>query len=255
MRTVSDILLFLDKFAPFSSQMDWDNSGLLIGDSQNTINKVLLALDATNNVIEEAIQNNCQLIITHHPIIFGNVKNIKSVSPIYKAINSNICVLSSHTCLDIASGGVNDCICKALKLNNIQRCNDDFGLLRIGTLENAMTSNEFLDYLSDKLGIKSLRCSSFTKNVEKVAVCGGSGAEFYNHAFSSGADVYVTSDIKYNYFIDFDNFHLFVVDAGHFGTEHLIINHLYNLLKTEFKDIDFIISNNSKDVISYWNKK
>ena len=150
MSKVIDFYNFIDTIAPFNTQEDWDNSGFLVGDGNAEVKKVILALDVTEDVLKEAENKGANLIITHHPVIFGSLKEFHPSSLAFVAAQKNIAVISAHTCLDIADGGVNDCLAGALELSDIGKCGDELGLLRIGNLKEKMTCLEFVKYVSDK---------------------------------------------------------------------------------------------------------
>ena len=126
--TVNDIYSFLNEFAPFDTACDFDNAGLLIGAKDAEVDKCIIALDCTEAVVDEAIQKGAQLIITHHPVIFSGLKSVLADSLVYRLIENNISVISAHTNLDIADGGVNDCLAKALGLKDVKKivCDDGF---------------------------------------------------------------------------------------------------------------------------------
>ena len=149
MSTVKDIHSFLDKEAPFSTSAPWDNTGLLVGDKDKQVDKIMLSLDVTGDVIDEATKNQVDLIITHHPLIFDPVKSVTSDTLLYKAVSSGVSFISSHTCLDIAEDGVNDCLAKAVGIKNIQSIEEDV-FLKIGEIEEK-TEDEFVFLLKEKL--------------------------------------------------------------------------------------------------------
>ena len=126
MSTVKDIYSFLDTVAPFSISAPWDNTGLLVGDENKEVKKVMLSLDVTSDVIDEAIKENVDLVITHHPLIFDPVKSVTSDTLLYKAVSSGISFISSHTCLDIAKDGVNDCLANLVGIKNVKSIEEEY---------------------------------------------------------------------------------------------------------------------------------
>lgn len=234
MNKVSEILAFITEVAPLHWQESYDNSGLIVGDSNAMVDKVLLTLDVTEKVVDEAIENSCHLIISHHPLIFKGIKNILNDNTlgriITKAIKHDISIAAMHTNLDNSYLGVNNMLAANLGLRNLQilrpnnavHSGDDEQLVgsgMIGELENTMSESDFLKLIKEKLNVKALRHSELLgKPVRKVALCGGSGAFLINDAKRCGADVYLTADVKYHEFFDADN-EILIVDAGHFETE------------------------------------
>lgn len=228
MYKVSEILSYITEVAPIQWQESYDNSGLLIGDSNALVDKVLLTLDVTEEVVDEAAENSYHLIISHHPLIFKGLKNILHDDVtgriIAKAIKNDISIAAMHTNLDNSFYGVNRVLAEKLTLKNLQilQAKDaeiQIGSGMIGTLENEMTELDFLKLIKEKLNIPSIRHSNLLrKNIKKVAVCGGSGAFLIDDAKRCDADVYVTADLKYHDFFEADN-EILIIDAGHFETE------------------------------------
>ena len=234
MYKVSDIIGLITDVAPLHWQESYDNSGLLIGDSNAMIDKALLTLDVTEQVIDEAIENSYHLIISHHPLIFKGIKNILNDNTlgriITKAIKHDISIAAMHTNLDNSYVGVNNVLAtniglkglQILRPNNVQNTGDETqmtGSGMIGEFEEAMSESDFLKLIKEKLNVGALRHSELLgKPIKKVALCGGSGAFLINDAKRCGADVYLTADVKYHEFFDADN-EILIVDAGHFETE------------------------------------
>ena len=234
MYKVSEILSYITDVAPLQWQESYDNSGLLIGDGNALVDKVLLTIDVTEKVVDEAIENSFHLIISHHPLIFRGLKNILTDSTmgriISKAIKNDISIAAMHTNLDNSYLGVNRILADTIGLKNLQilrpmdtyNSNDknlQVGSGMIGSLENEMTECDFLKMIKEKLGTEALRHSEFlNKNIKTVAICGGSGSFLINDAKRYKADAYITADVKYHEFFDADN-ELLIIDAGHFETE------------------------------------
>ncbi len=246
---VKDIYSFLDTLYPFNTACDFDNVGLLIGDKNSTVTKIVVALDCTSNVVEFAKENGAELIITHHPVIFGGIKAVKSETAVYKAIKNGISVISAHTNLDIANGGVNDALCEALGLTDIEKylCFDGFAI-RKGTLPTEMTAEELADYASKNL-FANARYVDNGKKIKTVAVCSGSGSDFLEDAVNSGADAYISSEIKHNVFIEAVENGFNVLDLGHFATESIIVQRLASVLKNEFQKTEILPYN--EQIVKY----
>ena len=228
MNKVSEILSYLTDVAPISWQESYDNCGLLVGDANALVDKVLLTLDVTEKVIDEAIANSFHLVVSHHPLIFKGLKNIlvddTTGRIITKAIKNDIAIAAMHTNIDNSFYGVNRALAEKLGLNdlNILHLNNtetQIGSGMIGEFENEMSEHEFLKLIKEKLNIPSLRHSCLLeKNIKKVAICGGSGSFLINDAKQCKADAYITADLKYHDFFEADN-EILIVDAGHFETE------------------------------------
>lgn len=240
MSTVKNIYTFLDTLAPFSSAASWDNTGLSVGDEKKEVKKVMLSLDVTGEVIDEAIKENADLVITHHPMIFNAVKSVATDTLLYKAISSGITFISSHTCLDIAKDGVNDCLANAIGIKNVVTSEEDV-FLKIGEIEEK-TEDEFVSLLKGKLNCNVLY-NGTGKNIKKVAFCSGAGGDLFALSKELGADALVTGEAKYHEFLDasFNNISIFA--CGHFETENVVIDTLIEKLKTQFKDVEFFKAN------------
>lgn len=237
---VYDIYSFLNEHYPFSLACDFDNTGLLIGDKNTIVTKAVIALDCTSSAVEFAAQNGAELIITHHPVIFGGLKSVTQETATYKAIKNGISVISAHTNLDVAEGGVNDALCEALGLKNTQKyiCEDGFAI-RLGFLKDEMSAREFAKTSAAALSANA-RFVDSGKPIKTVAVCSGAGSDMLHDAIKSGADAYVSSEIKHNVFIDAAENSFTVIDLGHFATEKIIIKRLYELLNASMPEIEFI---------------
>ena len=254
MSKVIDFYKFIDTIAPFETQENWDNSGFLVGDGNKEIKKVMVALDVTEPVLNEAFEKGAQLIISHHPVIFGALKEIHPKNIAFLAAEKGIAVISAHTCLDIADGGVNDCLATALGLNNIVKVDDGEGLMRMGELDVSLSCIDFVKYVAEKLNVGGIKYTPTEKIIKKVAVCGGSGGDLYPAAISAGADAYITANIKHNLFIDMRRDNFCVLDAGHFCTENTVIEPLAQKINAAFPDTEVLISEVSEDPARYWAK-
>ena len=254
MSKISDFYNFINKIAPFDTQESWDNSGFLIGDGNREVKKVMLSLDVTEPVLNEAESAGANLIISHHPIIFGALKEIHPQNMAFLAAEKGIAVISAHTCLDIAEGGVNDCLAAALGLDNIEKVDDGEGLTRMGELKNALSCEDFVKYVAEKLGVGGIKYTPTDKIIKKVAVCGGSGGDLYKFSMNAGADAFVTANIKHNLFIEMRRDGFCVLDAGHFCTENTVIEPLSKKLKEEFPETEIIIAKTAEDPARYWAK-
>lgn len=229
---IKDILNKINEVAPFSLALSYDNSGFLIGDDESDVTKVIVALDCTSDVIDEAVKEKAELIITHHPVIFDPLKSVtaQSNSIVYNCIKNNIAVISVHTNLDSASGGVNDSLALALGLKNVQKIEGDEGFLfRFGELEKEASSDELAERIKKSLG-GVVRYTNSSKPIKTVAVCGGSGGDFLELAISK-ADAFVTSDIKHKLLIKASAMGYALFDAGHFHTEDTVIEPLVETLQ------------------------
>lgn len=254
MTSVKQIYDYLNGLAPVSLKMDFDNVGLLIGDERAAVDTCLVALDITDEVIQEAIDRKAQLIVSHHPIIFGGIKSVTASDLVGRKlialIKNGISAICMHTNLDIAEGGVNDALMAALSASSegyLEACGTDadgkpVGCGRIGKLYAEMDFDAFLSLCKSALGANGLRYHYAGRPVKRLAVMGGSGGGSLMDAVNAGCDTYVTSDVKYNCFLDAKELGINLVDADHFCTENVIVPVLAEKLGASFSGVDFIIS-------------
>lgn len=236
--TVKEILDFLYGIAPKSLAMEFDNVGLLVGNSEDKVNGVLVALDCFDEVIDRAEDLGANLIITHHPIIFDALKSVTEDSIIYKLISKRISVISMHTNLDQADGGVNDSLAEAIGLYDVKSVTADDGFVfKIGELDELEDPYDFAKHLKEVLG-GNVKFTSGSRNILKVAVCSGAGADYLDTAIKSGADAFVTADVKHHHFINAGSTGISLYDAGHFNTEDVVISPLCRDISGAFPEIN-----------------
>ena len=255
MITVRDIDNYLTEISPKNLSESWDNDGVMIcSRPDKEVKKVLVALDATSDVIDYAAKEGFDLIVSHHPFIFKKLSRITGFE--YKnletLIKNDISVLSYHTRLDSALGGVNDVLGERLSLCDIHGFGgerDDFG--RIGTLSKEMSGEEFAFYLKEKLGC-DVRCAfNDGKKIKTVAVLGGSGKDFVYEAMMAGADAYVTSEIPHNLFIDAKVRDFALYDCGHYYTENPVCDKIKKFLADKFDGLETEIFDTKSPYVTY----
>ncbi len=244
--TVNDIFDYLNSLYPVNTACDFDNPGILVGDKHAEVKRSVISLDCTDSAIDKAVKNKCQLIITHHPVIFEPLKKVLSDSPVYRLIKNGISVISMHTNLDIGENGVNDTLCDVLELNNTEKYIADDGFpLNTGFLPYQMAPEQLAGYIKKKLGGR-IKYSSGNEKINRVLVCSGSGGSYFTELIRSGCDALITADVKHNVFIDAARLGKSVFDAGHFETEDVVINRLNNILSSRFNGITFFTDHTSE---------
>ena len=264
MATVKDILTFVESLAPNYMKMNWDNVGLLCGRKERPVKKVLVALDPFRSVIEEAIEIGADLIVTHHPLIFG--EEVKAVNEdtetgrcLLLLMENGIAAINAHTNLDLAPGGINDVLAQVLGLSNIEVLSPDgtdtsgrpYGLLRAGDVAEQPLS-DFLTTVKEKLGCDGLRYCDGGKPVRRVAVGGGSCGGAFAEAAAHGCDTLVTADVKYNQFRSAYEAGINLIDAGHFHTESPTMPILTEKLRSAFPEVEVIFSENHTDCMKFY---
>jgi dinuclear metal center YbgI/SA1388 family protein len=232
---LNDILKLLNEIAPFSHMAEWDNSGLQVGDLSKEIKKILFALDPTMDALMNALENNAQLLLTHHPLIFRSLSQLNyQVYPgnvIVEAVKNDISVVSIHTNLDVAKGGINEMLADLLGLQQTVVLdkdepleNDGAGLGRIGILPEPLSLNAFTDVVKRAFGCTGVRVvGDDDLEIKRVAVVGGSGGSLVGRASEKGADLLVTGDINHHQALEATFLKLALIDAGHFFSERAAI--------------------------------
>ncbi len=239
MTTVKNIYDYINSIAPYSTQEEWDNSGHLIGDFRGEVKRVVMALDATKSVCNFAKDIDADLVLTHHPIIFGGIQSVKSDSAVYTLANSGIAHLCAHTNFDLADGGINDALAELLSLDNAQHIPDSFVVY--GELDNEMSMDDFAEYVAQRLDCAGIRYTDTDKLIKTVAVGGGACEEYIDLAMQY-ADCFVTGDMKYHQMLDASENGYAVISAGHYETENIPFLSLKDRLEKIFVDVEFIIA-------------
>ncbi len=244
MTTVGDIYRAIDSFAPFSSQMDFDNAGLLAGDKETEVRTAILSLDITPDVVHEAARKKAQLVVSHHPVIFHPLRNLRPGSAPYLLAQYNIAAICAHTNLDMAPGGVNDSLAGRLNLKDAAPlvCDSHSGrpaALKCRT-EREFLPRKFAEFVKSRLGCDGLFYADGRRKIDEVGLCSGSGAEYLYDAAASGCQAFVTGEAKHNELIDAKNLGITLVVAGHYYTENVVIGPLLNRLSESFPDVAFL---------------
>lgn len=225
--TIREIADILNAYAPVSLAEDFDNVGLLIGNGDREVRKALLTLDVDEFVAEEAVRWGADIIISHHPIMFSPIQKITGDTSegrcILNLIENKIALYSAHTNLDSAHGGLNDLMCEILALENcrvLSNPDNDFGLGRVGKLPEEITLCELAEKVKGLFGLDSIRYSGADmRTVSTVALCSGGGGSMVYDAVSSGADVYISGDLKYNNIRDLVFSGMGFIEIPHYSSE------------------------------------
>ena len=262
MATVTEIYRFLDKKAPFYLQMSYDNAGFLVGRGETEVKRLMVALDITEEVIEEARQAGCQLIVSHHPIIFRPAKSITDNEPTGRCLlaltENHIAAICAHTNLDAVEGGVNDALAQMLGLTDTVYLEQDgvdpdgrpYGIGRVGEVAGYPDVHAFAAFVRQRLHADGLRLEDAGKPVRKVAVGGGACGDMLSQVAAHGCDTFVTADVKYNTFLDARAMGINLIDAGHFSTEDVVCPVLVQWLEEGFPGIQVLRSERHKEVFS-----
>ncbi len=264
MPTVHDIFTALDTWAPVALQMDFDNAGFLVGETEQSVSRILVALDITEEVVREAVEQGAQLIVSHHPVIFHPLRSVTDGDPtgrtVRALVQNHISAVCMHTNLDVARGGVNDALARVLALadtvplepGGTDETGEPCGLGRIGTWpDGPQPLAVFADHVKKALKTPGLRCHDADRPVQRVAVGGGACGSSLHTAAAQGCDTFVTADLKYNDFLDAKAIGLNLIDAGHFPTENVICEPLADYLRRMLPKAAVQISRQHRDVVQY----
>ena len=240
MTKVRDIFDNLNSWAPTSSCESWDNVGLLVGHMDAEVSKVLVALDITKGVMEEAADIGAELIVAHHPVIFSPIKSLTengadSFRALYLAEN-RIAAICMHTNLDFAPDGVDQTLPKTLGFGDSKPLSEEGG--RISELTEFVSLKYLLPKVKSALNASGLRYYDAGRPVKKIATVCGSGGSYLSYCISEGCDTLITGDIKHDVFVEAEICGINLIDAGHFNTENLIVPVIVDRLKAAFTDVD-----------------
>ena len=246
--SVNEIIDIIESVVPLQWQEEWDNSGLQVGNRNAEVESVLLTTDITESVVREAIEAGCQLIISHHPLLFHGLKQVCGQNPqarcVELAIRHDIAIYSSHTAMDSWLHGVSGRMAEKLGIRNYRLLDSDaapegegHGLGVIGELPEAMPLADFLQHVQSAFGAPVLRyVTGATETVRAVALCGGAGAEFAEEAIRQGADAFITADVKYHTFLDASG-RINLIDMDHWVSEHFTRDIFRELLDGKVKTV------------------
>ncbi len=264
MAQVKDIYQYIDSIAPFATQLDFDNAGLLVGRADAAVDTVLVALDITADVIREAVDTGAQLIVAHHPVIFHPLKSVTdgdtTGEKVLMLAEHRIAAICAHTNLDAAQGGVNDLLAQRLELSEIAQLHQDgvdeqgraYGIGRVGVLNtNApVDAATFAAKVKAELNAANVRYADAGREVHKVAVGGGSCGSMLADALAAGCDTFVTADVKYDVFLDAKALGINLLDAGHFATENIVVEPLADSVRKAFPELNVAVSRAHREVFA-----
>lgn len=255
---VKDIASVIEDFAPKSLQESYDNAGLQVGDPESAVTAVLLCLDVNEDILNEAIRRECNLIVSHHPLIFKGLKEITGANStqriVMEALKKDISVYSAHTNLDSVWDGVSHEIARRLSLKNLevlepQSKNPNAGLGVVGNI-TPVPKIEFLRKIKETFHVAALRYSSQSPSVvvRRVAVCGGAGASLISSAIKAKADILVTGDVKYHDFTSYGQ-EIIIADIGHYESELCSREILSRVIRESFPDLTTYFSDSESNPI------
>lgn len=256
-----ELIDFLDQTLHPEYQENYDNSGFLVGNPDQEISGVLISLDITQEVVEEALRNNFNFIVSHHPLIFGGMKRITPENEtgrlVMQIVKNDICVYAAHTNLDNLDWGVNGMLADRLGLTGrrilrpMRNDRPDLGAGMVGKLPHPTPADQFHQIIKERLKLPFLRVSTpVNKLISIVAICGGSGSFLIDDAKAAHADIFLTGDLKYHDFQHVER-DLQLVDIGHFESEQFAKDLFYRVISEKFCNFAVQIANQNKGYIYY----
>lgn len=255
---IREIVDALERFAPLPLQDDYDNSGLQIGTTETEVSRALLCLDVTSQVVDEAIEKGCGLIISHHPLLFRPLKCLTDDyigSIVMKAVRAGITVYACHTNLDNTQDGVSKRVAQTLGLTQIElldRHNDGGGAGVIGSFAVPIEEQELLCMVKERFGTACIRHNGpLGHKISRMAVCGGAGAFLIDRAVEQGAQAFMTGEIGYHRFFGYDG-KIKLIETGHFESEQFTVELIADILCNSCPELQPIKSSHKTNPIEYW---
>ncbi len=265
MATVKEIYAYLDRKAPFRYQAGFDNAGFLVGRGDREVRKVMIALDITPEVIDEAEAAGCRLIVSHHPVIWGKLGCVTDDTTtgrnVLALIERGIAAICAHTNLDAAEGGVNTALAERLSLRNVQVLEEEgtgedglpYGIGRVGELpDGPVPMREFAALLKASLSLDGLRVMDAGRPVRRVAVGGGACGGMLPLVRALDCDTFVTSELKHDVYLEARALGINLIDAGHYSTETVVCPVLARWLEEGFPGLETVISARQREVFRYF---
>ncbi len=259
---IKQVLTALEQFAPLPLQESWDNAGLQVGLTEAEVSGALLCLDVNEQIIDEAISKGCNLIVSHHPLLFRGLKQVSGSNYVQrcvmKAIKHDIAVISMHTNMDNAQGGVNWKIAERLGLHNCrffaQKTVDgvEAGSGVVGELSQPVEAHDFVALLKQQFAVECVQCNQLLQRpIAKVAICGGAGDFLLDDAVAQGADAFITGEMHYHVFFDHEQ-QIQICVIGHYQSEQYTTEIFRDIIARECPGVRTVIAETSTNPINYY---
>ena len=255
------MLSALERFAPLPLQESWDNAGLQVGLTETEVSGALLCLDVNEKIVDEAIQKGCNLVVSHHPLLFRGLKTISDLTDVQrtvmKAVQKGVCVISMHTNMDNAKGGVNYKMAEKLGLRDVQflapKMVDgvESGSGVIGELPEALVSDDFVLAVKKTFDVECAMCNELLRRpVRKVALCGGAGDFLLDDALKAGADVFITGEMHYHQYFGYEQ-QIQICVIGHYQSEQYTAEIFRDIIEKECPGVKTCIAETCTNPILY----
>ena len=247
-----DIMKVIEATYPKHAALEWDNVGLLVGRTEKEVKKIYVALDATDEVIEQAVAANADMLITHHPLLFSPLKKITDEdfigSRVVKLLQHDISYYAMHTNYDVLGmAELSGAILGLNEMNVLEVTNDDTkeGIGRVGMLKSEISLQECCELVKERFQLETVKVfGNLNEKIQRIAISPGSGKHMSDFAIDAGAQVLVTGDIDHHEGIDAVERGLFIIDAGHYGLEHIFIKDVAEFVKEKFFDVWVVTAKN-----------
>ena len=258
---IKEVLSALERFAPLPLQESWDNAGLQVGLTETEVSGALLCLDVNEKIIDEAIQKGCNVVVSHHPLLFRGLKTISDLTDVQrtvmKAVQKGICVISMHTNMDNAKGGVNYKMAEKLGLRDVQFLAPkmvngvESGSGVIGELPEAQAADDFVLVVKKAFGVECAMCNELLRRpVRKVALCGGAGDFLLDDALKAGADAFITGEMHYHQYFGYEQ-QIQICVIGHYQSEQYTAEIFRDIIEKECPGVKTIIAETCTNPILY----
>ena len=255
------MLSALERFAPLPLQESWDNAGLQVGLTETEVSGALLCLDVNERIVDEAIRKGCNLIVSHHPLLFRGLKTISDLTDVQrtvmKAIENRLCVISMHTNMDNAKGGVNYRIARKLELKDVeffaskQVDGIEAGSGVVGKLSEPMAADDFILKVKKTFGVECAMCNELLRRpVSKVAICGGAGDFLLDEALKTGADAFITGEMHYHQYFGYEQ-QIQICVIGHYQSEQFTSEVFQEIIQEACPDVKTCIAETCTNPILY----
>ncbi len=256
---IKEVIAALEQFAPLPLQEDYDNAGLQLGLTEAEVSGALLCLDVTEETVAEAVEKGCNLVVSHHPLLFRGLKQIVDADSVQRtvkmAIKNDVTIVSMHTNLDNAVGGVNWKIAERLGLEvRDTRCEmrgEKCGLY-VGTFAKPLSANDFISLLKTRMEAQCVMTNELLKReIRKVAICGGAGSFMLDDAIAQGADAFVTGEMHYHEYFGHDQ-KIQIAVIGHYESEHFTNELFREIIERECKGVRCVMAESQKNPVRYY---
>ena len=257
---IKEVIAALEQFAPLPLQEDYDNAGLQLGLTEAEVSGALLCLDVTEETVAEAVEKGCNLVVSHHPLLFRGLKQIVDADSVQRtvkmAIKNDVTIVSMHTNLDNAVGGVNWKIAEKLGLETgrqgVQGVQGEKCGLYVGTFAKPLSANNFISLLKTRMEAQCVMTNELLKReIRKVAICGGAGSFMLDDAIAQGADAFVTGEMHYHEYFGHDQ-EIQIAVIGHYESEHFTNELFKEIIERECKGVRCVMADSQKNPVRYY---